>query len=578
MPHHTWSACHGVFNSAELRRFIFSFVNEHKSLAQCAMVCSLWSGSALDALWREMYSIAPLLSLAGLLKPMSPKCVKWTTVEGYLYDQCRFQNYANRIEELILHDLDGFTCNVISELLLKTGKPCLLPNLKNLDSNQADSEALDFVFSLTHEKLENLALSIPSDTHEVSNLLKEVTIRFPGLKSLLLRPSEDETDTKDFESGILESLPKMKSLEVVKLPMNSLTSPIMETLSNLPRLKQIQWEHKDPIFFCTIPDVARFPTLHNGSFILLTRLEISQSFSSVIKLLQFIPNLTGLFLRSWDLETAEMLQRLLMSISCSCRSLVDIMVDAMPIGFNLDFLSYIREGSLHVSPSTFQYLSLPSLAAFTIVWPKPFNFSNIDLALLISRLPSLTDLEFNCYPVVDIGLPKLTLDFLPYIAKLCPRLRSLGLYVNCHVALNRPSEDAYSDDADASGAFQILEVLNLGLSKTPTNPIPLAEYLSRIVPSFCSFTSDREFWCEDVGEQVVSRHGKKYTENKWVTVAERLQETCRTLIKANEEERIITASMEKRIQELEAHVQELENHKKDRITAGMPLIERNLET
>ncbi|KAH8118830.1 hypothetical protein DFH11DRAFT_1740763 [Phellopilus nigrolimitatus] len=502
-------ACHGVFNSAELRRFIFSFVDERKSLAQCAMVCSLWSGSALDALWREMYSIAPLLSLAGPLRTfqqMSPECIKWTTVEGYLYDQCRFQNYANRIEELSLHNLDGFTCNVISELLLKTGKPCLLPNLKTLDSSQADSEALDFVFSLTHEKLENLALSIPSDTHEVSNLLKEVTIRFPGLKSLLLRPSKDETDTKDFESGILESLPKMKSLEVVKLPMNSLTSSIMQTLSNLPRLKRIQWEHKDPIFLCEIPNVARFPTLHNGSFISLTHLEIVQSFSSVIKLLQFIPNLTGLFLRSWNLETTELLQTFKVHFPL-------VSFSRGPHGFNLDFLSYIREGSLLVSPSTFQYFSLPSLAAFTIVWPKPVNFSNSDLALLISCLPSLTDLEFNCYPVIDIGLPKLTLDFLPYIAKLCPRLRSLGLYVNCHVALNRPSEDAYSDDADASGAFQKLEMLNLGLPKTPTNPIPLAEYLSRIVPSFCPFTSDREFWCEDVGEQVVSRHGRMYTEN-----------------------------------------------------------------
>lgn len=53
----------------ELTAIVFCFLGE-RDLARCARVCKSWSEPALDALWRTMSSVQPLMALLSPLDRM----------------------------------------------------------------------------------------------------------------------------------------------------------------------------------------------------------------------------------------------------------------------------------------------------------------------------------------------------------------------------------------------------------------------------------------------------------------------------------------------------------------------------
>lgn len=53
----------------ELTAIVFCFLGE-RDLARCSRVCKSWSEPALDALWRTMSSVQPLMALLSPLDRM----------------------------------------------------------------------------------------------------------------------------------------------------------------------------------------------------------------------------------------------------------------------------------------------------------------------------------------------------------------------------------------------------------------------------------------------------------------------------------------------------------------------------
>ena len=65
------STCHRAFDSLEIRKTVFRLLasdldNRKASLLACTQVCSSWSDTASDELWKRLGGIKPILNLLGI--------------------------------------------------------------------------------------------------------------------------------------------------------------------------------------------------------------------------------------------------------------------------------------------------------------------------------------------------------------------------------------------------------------------------------------------------------------------------------------------------------------------------------
>ncbi|KAI5123363.1 hypothetical protein M0805_001784 [Coniferiporia weirii] len=463
-----------IFSISELRGQIFTFADD-ASLARCARVCSSWSDNALDVLWRHLDTFIPLFNVLSPLEPDANGLLHFKTALRRR-DWERFQKYAQRVRVFsISGDTPELASDAIAQIYQKRPTICLTPKLTELGVWTLSADVLEFSLLFIHDGLETLAVSPPVYSTSVQEFFEEMAARVPRLKDLrfLHLPQRcPETFLPKLTSSLLE-------LETVHLIGCNLLTSSVKALSPLPRLKRIAWGHTLPHSSEEAKRVHFERTLNLDSFSTLTTLSLTAALPDIKKFIGSTPNLTSLAIRFFSLEGVRALYTLLDTISQRCHYIRELYIQAFPKSNT----TLKRAEYLAFSPEPFPTVpSLSNLTMFTLFSPFLLLFNDSELVHFVSGLPAMERLYLSPHPDV-IEEPVLTLDVLPGIASVCPKLRYLGLHVDC--------TKLESIDLNLSHAplFESLDTLDLGYSPIGKNILPLSQLLSKLCRPSCRFDS-----------------------------------------------------------------------------------------
>lgn len=212
--------------------------------------------------------------------------------------------------------------------------------------------------------------------------------------------------------------------------------------------------------------------IREGLFESLSSLDIKASFTNMSSCFSGTPRLSRLKITSRWPEDASTVDHLLACASRCLPSMKNLGIWAQAvIRTDEDSMTYRMLGKHSV---------VRSLTHFSLKGPSALGGTNDDLASLILCMPNIVDL-FLTYSLVGDVRSDLTLDILSTFAFLCPKLRHLGLLIDCRIP---PSLETLENDCTS---YSVLE--RLSLAKSPINPMEphiLASWLKRILPKSCS--------------------------------------------------------------------------------------------
>ncbi|THH00839.1 hypothetical protein EW145_g7025 [Phellinidium pouzarii] len=445
--------------------------------ARCARACKSWSNTALDSLWRSMDSTEPIFSL---LSPLTRDRPQGKTHELKFAnkvrakDWTRLNTYASRIKHLRLRSCvrEGgihfvYSSSVLLEVAHKRRTLSLLPALTDLEvAASLDKSLLEFVSLLVGENLQRLAIYMPHDDALIESLFEELVDRTTGLIELRLwLPTHYEMDS------LTTFLRAQTKLRTVGFSLNAFQSNLITLLTEHPLLEEIE-------------------TLSNDDGILVLPLDEACTFLVVGC---SPPHLTSLSICSPQFETAETLYSFLLRASKACPGLLELrvddvleIIDSPSLG---DILRPTEEGGIDfVTINILEPLyDLSLLRVFTLSYHRMLHISNTDLDSLVRGWPHLVELSLSFKPTRIGDIPLLTLHALPIVARHCPQLRHLALYVNCTGAIPSPEEALLGEEPTSltQQQFSNLRILEFGLSPIgDAQTVAVAEYLCRIAPPF----------------------------------------------------------------------------------------------
>ncbi|KAL5480629.1 hypothetical protein ACEPAI_1900 [Sanghuangporus weigelae] len=462
-----------IFSVPELTSLIFDHLNK-PALISCALVCKSWNELALDKLWKELDSLVPLISLLTPLKKSED--------DSSMLEFTRpirawgiFDRYARRVRSLDLDDeLSTLSASIFYEIALKRLSPVLLPNLSRLKI-MVDGYYLDMLsYSLlfTEKNIEEFALVLPYPYSNcgpfqelIPDFFEECAIRMPRLRIFELYSIYSHWPVATIENHValfLSSLPKLVNF---KCSVHFTTPCIANALSRLPSLRSIEFKTEGDIGSGLQSDVMVFEPLiaFTDAFHALSVFEVSATFDDMRKLLEkdFALGLDKLFIHSPQLESAESLHQCLCALPKQRPWLRSL---------HLDSVNEADEPLMNDYGQEIDCVTLETLE-HVLDFPRLIDFLEV-LWLCID-------------PVLD-QRPILTPAVLPMLARRCPRLRHLALYLNTHF------DDPWlpSQDTVESVRFISLEEIKFGTSPITDEDISeFAFYLSRVLPQTCSIGS-----------------------------------------------------------------------------------------
>ncbi|KAH8109631.1 hypothetical protein DFH11DRAFT_910955 [Phellopilus nigrolimitatus] len=505
-------------------------------LSHCARVCKLWSGIALDELWRKLCDLKPLFSILAPIEIRETgvsfelavtharidvnfqihQAKQWWHFSGALEPETwtRFYQYANRIRDLDLSidRMDWPSTRMITEISVKRPSAhFLLPRLDDLTLLFFNDDHLAIL--LMSESLASVNVRLPDDDQFRRLFLKELAMRSPRLKSLQL--------SRHFSHNSISSLARMTDLRKIVLPKYTLNSTIADALAALPHLHTIDFSKFPDDDATSLDDVRGFspsPLLQEGAYSSLTNLSLACEFSELVKLMKrpIAPSLSYLRVQTLHLETADSLHELLVSLSETRSSLTGLSLEMIPefvsveSGFGIpyefgemqpvDLMEFAEDGfrtttrdergeTLPLGRIFFRTLEplsgLPNLRQLIISYHQEFLIKNDEFVRLISHLPHIDTLRFNCDPMLIGEQSDLDFGVLPIVATLLPRLRFLGLYISHR---HEPyAQHKCKCESVAKGLFSKLESIDFGCSiiLEKTDCMKIAFHLSKILPLTC---------------------------------------------------------------------------------------------
>ena len=347
-----------------------------------------------------------------------------------------------------------------------------------------------------HENVKCFVVTLP-DPHQrigyLSSYFDDIAHRMPMLTRLELR---DSGQMYEMENNMLELIHDLPNLHIIAPPPSWLTSRVIEKLSHLSNLAEIDLSNNK-----WVKTLELQPSLAEGAFPSLHHLAIVTSFSQVTKFLKspFFPsNLTVLRITSLSSEGLSEVHELSVAVAENCRFLTRFCLSSML------YSGGILEETQMTLDTLRPLLSCSKMTIFKIALQHRLFLQLEDIEEIASKWPSLDTLKLNN----DRGLlpqSQLTLRSLLPFARHCPRLQHLGLLL-----------DASTMDIPAAHElqfFQRLKCLSMGSSPLAEEG-PVALFLSRICPIGCRVTTcvtDRWGWDEVEGPQSTNS-------NKWQTV------------------------------------------------------------
>ncbi|KAF7985437.1 hypothetical protein HWV62_5169 [Athelia sp. TMB] len=551
---------HRILAIPELLDIIFAHLDT-PTTAACAAVCKPWSDVALNALWADVDDLQRLIAI---LVPL--------TVRRGVYDMSRaptpadwkrFEPYARRVRRL--HHAPTPPAprpspTLFAALASTRLSMHILPHLHTLHWLPAgDLDAALHAALFLHPRLRALAIALPTRAspsfvlHPPDALFDELLARAPHLKVLDLRMAVPARFVAGPLCALLRALP---ALEKVVLPEFHITGAVLATLSALPALKCIQFEYDDAQGRGDPADVLALPfSPHEDGdappFRALRDLSLSAPLPALAPLLPHLARLTHLYIDSPLLTPAADVAPLLALLPDSCPGLVALFLELLwvrplaPGEAEADATIWAeREAGDVLGLDTLRpLLRLRGMKEFTLTHDRPLSLSAGDVRSIARAWREIEVLVLACEPLKfalseeeggwgdddDEGGP-LGLEVLPVLACLCPKLKTLGLFLDAaHISaevahwgvsppLNTPSasphkrkrkqrpssssftitdsnptnpnedEDTDDDDDDAGPTiqpFRRLQKLTIGVSPIASAPAA-ALALSHVLPVGCA--------------------------------------------------------------------------------------------
>ncbi|TDL16797.1 hypothetical protein BD410DRAFT_901830 [Rickenella mellea] len=456
---------HRALTIPELLDIIFSSTNELAN-ARAVSVCKTWSGVARDALWRDVRGLHRLFCLLAPVIRYSSHYEFQRRIEPS--DWTNFNTMATRIKHFTVEDLEDRKFRDIDLGMVATTRRSIhiLPNLTQLTLTMRDEGQFWFSVIFLHENLQRLVLKIP-DAFPPQNLLTEVSLRCAKLCYLDLEMSNPSR----VEGALADMLSSLTNLKTVIMPCYTISSPIMTSLTRLPNLGTIQSQcftdrgSEDPAA------VQPFsPVLHEGAFPSLRKLTFDSNLCDTAAFFtaNFAPvNITYLCVQTASIETPLSFFECLTTLSHTCEKLRVLAFYLTVDGSRQTFNEISESISFKdICP----ILDLPHLTAFELTHYRPLDISDDNIDHLARNWPELVSLDLNPGPVV-LENPKITFGSFSSLARHCPKLGRLGLFLD-------PSPDNLPTPAVP---FKMLNTLDLGTSPIQSEVHDqVALYLSEI--------------------------------------------------------------------------------------------------
>ncbi|EKM50864.1 uncharacterized protein PHACADRAFT_262746 [Phanerochaete carnosa HHB-10118-sp] len=470
----------------------------------------------------------------------------------------RFGRYARRVRALHF-DEHGTKTLVAREAFDEISRTRvslnILPNLRRLTWVATNIERMRLSLMFQHENIHDFAVYVHrSPAYPISTFFKEVMLRMPRLKNLDLR---FHFPAREAEADLVDLFLGLPGLKKVIMPLYTLTTAVVEKLSELKELETVQFEFQDSQGRGIIEDVAHFdPQLREGSFPALADISLSIRLPDVTRFLcgSFAPvNLTSLYIHVLSASSVDNVHEFLTAVTENCQLLRRLYLDF--------FTSVDIRSDPELPALTWQTLRpvmyCANLVEFEVRWDKPFDLTQADVEELAAKWPSIETLMLNCEPMHVASAPALDLRALVPFARHCPQLSELGLYLNGDAALRDAGGGGGGSSATLPVPQPFASLTRLCLGNSPLGASGSAAlFLSQLCPLGCEViagvTWPDGFAIRDdvVDEETLVRLNTQAT--VWFDGWKEVNRTLPLLTSLRIEERERRAAMERDLLELQA--------------------------
>ncbi|KAL5521852.1 hypothetical protein ACEPAF_1696 [Sanghuangporus sanghuang] len=557
---------HGEWwNIGELLWHIFDLLGKSSQFA-CALVCKSWCEVVLNRLWRVLESPKPLVALLIPMQKSSYSSLLMAKTPIRPLDWKTFNRYARRVRHLVIDfSKPEISPEVFYRILRVNPIFGLLPNLSTLkivfDRND-DFNAFNQSALFMGPSVKEFYLSLPRGiASPICRHFVEYVARMPNLAALEL-DSVDRQSAAMIQGHLVTFLSALKSLERFVCAPYFATSDIVSALSNLPSLRSIEigWPRFKGIGHPS--DVFLFrPSLAIDAFPILRTLSFCATFKRAIALMEVIhaPQLAKIMISSPQLETAESLHHLLYVLARKRSRLENLSLDAVhAIDKSIGHL----DDDLDIDRVTFEVLKplldFSELQTLNLSFHRPFHLNDTDLEKLLMSLPNLSDLGFCAEPLLQEPA-LLTTAVLPIIARRCPMINSLAMYIATRVGTPSLPTQAISFYV----RFTHLKQIRFGTSPLAEEDVSgFAFYLSKFLPPTCKMDSLADVrWLNSNELRTAGHFVSDVATRRWAHVSSLLN----VLVIAWEEENVHSRDLSLRTDTLEARVSILEAEKNRRV-------------
>ncbi|KAJ7577012.1 hypothetical protein C8J56DRAFT_1031734 [Mycena floridula] len=420
----------------EIIREIFSLCGGNSALVPAARTCKAWKDPALDAVWRHLGSIQPLLDLIIPSRPTSP---------GIFY------YYAVRVRSISLRQ--SFE---VDPGLLPLFKHAF-PRLSSIDLYCPTSGNLAIVRAVPN--LRQLTWNLGSKPHPEFDTPK-------SLETLCLRGKASAS-----LSSSLSSMTELRSLSLFL--GSSLTEDTLNTISSLPNLTLLK-VHVDHLFDDHLPSDLQYIT---GEFPSLSTLQIRGDATFIALLLNKMQSNQLLTLHI-ELTTVSIdsCSNLLTVIRRKSQTLHDLTIEHHIELDDLDSYTDTPLDGANIFPFDIISLLAPlsGLRRLTLDTTIPPTLSNQNVEKLVKWWPNLISLDLGSHIPPNYS-PKMDLASLNVFARALVDLESLVIPLD----MTKLNKDVMEPSLVSRSKLARLTIT----AATPVDPLSMAQYLGSLFPS-----------------------------------------------------------------------------------------------
>lgn len=472
----------------------------------------------------------------------------------------RLVKYGKLVRKLKISDnkdviLDS---NAMETLSMQRPVISLTPNLQHMVVEWQNGDILKYCYLFFNENVQSLTLSVPSlDLSPFSYILERAIFsRATGLKLLNIETRKPLHDG-DINITLNCASPYMRNIETLILPQFCLTTSILNQSEVVGKLKKIL---RNDSLACNAPAASMEPRNPLGPVIRskLEELHIGARFRSLRSLApRNFPKLISLYIDFlWQTEDSDSLRDLTKKISDNFSGLQQLSIMASRLKRSqLDMTKTISSDPLKA------LTTMKNLKFFSFQWCTPIVCTNEELMEVLEGLPSIEVLLLNERPIFTDGGTDITLDVLPFIARACPNLRKIALFVDCTVppgaSFSGPFSQRKAKPITERVLFTKLESFDLGSSPVLRDPFNIAHRLYDTLPTKCKLSKPAQV------AKAETTLNTTQAATTWENICEDVSELMSALSVGREEERRRSDKtyrvLEKKIVKAEERIKELES-------------------